>query len=912
VIYDYSTKTQKLLQGHCNPITSTCVSADKKWLATADSGPDSVIVIWDSDTGVPVKTIFNPHAGGVCALAMSSDAMFVASLSSVDPTLASEQELSLWEWTTDNEGALYTSTVPHVVGSSNAHTSVNFNPVDPREIVTNGPRNVTFWTWETFLLKSYDPVMSKKEAGALAHISFITTIYLPETKTCVTSTSAGELVLWDAVVREESAANQDELNVASDEPVETFPRKSIVKTIHLCEGRIDWLSTVDTAYLVVAGEDGAVRFYDFGLRIVAWFEDLNAGPVTSISFASSSAGWQQQNTLDEEDGAFLCPDFIVGTATSYIIGVECGLFTEIEPENRRGAVLVQGLGDDVPCLACHPTMDRLLVGVYDGTLQLWDFRSKTLLMVQELKQDVANNMGGNVQSVTVRPQTMCFDGAGNALAIGMTSGMVRISDAESLQEIESFTNSDSPITFLKFSNDSTWLAAADAQHYVSIYNFVLSADDQRQRQPEDDDNESSTTNENQMVPKWIYVGRYKSHTKAITGLEFTTREDGRTALVSIGEDRMLVEYDLTDATPETGVLLRSDPTKIEQTAVPTACMWHPLLGGDFEDRIVTANNEFKFKQWNADNKSCRRTNLCPTYGGPLNALIAIPAIDPETNKYGPSKYVVYSTAEKVVGIIKLPLDGNPDKAMGLIGHPTSISSIAVSGDGRVVFTAGGSDRCVNIWNVDVAALDRKEEEALSSVVERGGSASMFDELIDAETRQDIVDYFYYAQLRTQGEDATEERQITGKVPLEEIPNMVRALGFYPTEEEVANMVAEIKYATFTETGETQETIDLDTFIKLFVNHKPVFGTSKTEIEEAFNVLGGKMNWGQMVKLLQERGEAMDVGDLKNILKALMGPEGEEVLADSRKGLSAEQFSDKVLGFTEVEEDLGFEDFEEGV
>ena len=68
--------------------------------------------------------------------------------------------------------------------------------------------------------------------------------------------------------------------------------------------------------------------------------------------------------------------------------------------------------------------------------------------------------------------------------------------------------------------------------------------------------------------------------------------------------------------------------------------------------------------------------------------------------YGPSPYIIYSTAEKVVGMIKLPLDGNPSKAMGLIAHPTAISSVAVSGDGRFVVTAGGRDKCVNIWQVD--------------------------------------------------------------------------------------------------------------------------------------------------------------------------------------------------------------------
>jgi hypothetical protein len=77
------------------------------------------------------------------------------------------------------------------------------------------------------------------------------------------------------------------------------------------------------------------------------------------------------------------------------------------------------------------------------------------------------------------------------------------------------------------------------------------------------------------------------------------------------------------------------------------------LGGDFEDRVITANNEFKFKQWNADNKSCRKTSLCPTFGGPLTSLSNIPQLNPEKNQYGPSPYVVYSTAEKVVGIVKV-------------------------------------------------------------------------------------------------------------------------------------------------------------------------------------------------------------------------------------------------------------------
>lgn len=39
---------------------------------------------------------------------------------------------------------------------------------------------------------------------------------------------------------------------------------------------------------------------------------------------------------------------------------------------------------------------------------------------------------------------------------------------------------------------------------------------------------------------------------------------------------------------ETGLLMAEVPRRIEQNGVPTALLWHPLLGSDFEDRLVSA------------------------------------------------------------------------------------------------------------------------------------------------------------------------------------------------------------------------------------------------------------------------------------------------------------------------------------
>ena len=34
----------------CNDLSCTCVSGNKRWLATADKGKDSMIIVWDSYT----------------------------------------------------------------------------------------------------------------------------------------------------------------------------------------------------------------------------------------------------------------------------------------------------------------------------------------------------------------------------------------------------------------------------------------------------------------------------------------------------------------------------------------------------------------------------------------------------------------------------------------------------------------------------------------------------------------------------------------------------------------------------------------------------------------------------------------------------------------------------------------------
>lgn len=93
-----------------------------------------------------------------------------------------------------------------------------------------------------------------------------------------------------------------------------------------------------------------------------------------------------------------------------------------------------------------------------------------------------------------------------------------------------------------------------------------------------------------------------------------------------------------------------------------------------------------------------------------------------------------------------------------MAHPGEITSIAVSHDGKYVFSAGGNDLTVNQWSLFEEYPDLNENEA--------NSLMSFLQLLDGgpfgELHQNFIDYFYYCQLRHGGEDTLDTRRLTGR------------------------------------------------------------------------------------------------------------------------------------------------------
>ncbi|EQC41373.1 hypothetical protein SDRG_01346 [Saprolegnia diclina VS20] len=856
IIYNYAHRTQRILQGHCNPISCCAVSEDKRWIVTADRGSDSMLVVWDATTGNPIKTLFSPHAHGVQCVDISPDAMFLVTLSvpsskSDEPDAASAQEIKLWEWTVARDDALYTA----AVATEDVQTCVRFNTYDIREIVTNGAQRVIFWNWVHHQLQFYSPPLSQKDFKQ-AIGAFTQSIFVPDSSQAITATEDGDLILWDS-----SLVKSGDVLVHAD--------KKAVKIVRMTgldahkPVAIRYLTDMD-GYLVVGAADGAVRFYDFDFRLVAWFEDLSAGPVTSVSFANT-----ETTTDPTAADAFRVPEFIVATSHAFILGITPSIHEEFDVEKRRGTLLMQGIAAEIRGLATHPSATQVAISCASGVLQLWDCVSKRLLMVRHFDED------------KFRPQTLSYDPLGRYILVGFANGAIKLLHVSTLADLHMLRHSKSAILDIKVAPDSSFIAAVDADNYVLLWrNKAMEAEELHHAiDPAD---------------QWMYIGRCRSHAKPITGLEFGL-SDQQALLVTIGEDRMLVEYSLSRSSVLDGIVLTAPPQKIEQSAVPTACFWHPDMPGVHEDLIVIANDEYKFKGWNANNKTCRRTTLNPTYGGPLNRILPIPLEKTKTERY-----CAYSTHDKVVGLIKLPLDGNPHKSMGLIAHAGHISNVAVTCDGRYFITAGGKDLILNMWEVTPSALDAMEAAAGLGVEPYG---SLLEGGLRGPFYNEIVDYFYFAQLRTQGEASTAARNITQEIPLAEIPHVMRALGYYPTELEIQNMCSEVKYSRFTETTKTVDAIGLVDFVKLYINHRPVFGIGKAHIEAAFaTIIGQKrshsLKWPDLKQKLLTLGEKMTEDELSACLSALVGDDAEHW--DAMTAFTSATFADSVLGFEDYD------------
>lgn len=1044
VIYDYrSKKSQRLLQGHCNRITATAYNQHMDILVTVDKGPDSLLVVWDIEKGIPTKTIFDPHPFGTESIDVSPDGRYIVSLSrapknQVQKGTYDDQWVAIWDRTSAMEGPLSTGQLntSKEAGIKDYHYFVKFNTDNIFEFSTTGRKTVRFWSWGPGEdgCRRYSPVPAAKEAHQKKE--FTQTVFIPRSTQAISGTTEGLLVVWDISLimedysqpdqrrqtkmitlfntsgkvehrakkydkgkkrqakeeeegsgnnkeetKEDKAKGQNAKNSSSgnepghselvpgiDEGKEKKRKKVKVtenkKKVLTREVEVVGISVlaVHDKYIIVGSTNGSVRFYDFGFRIKCWFENINLSEVTSISFSNCSSEEIEIRKEEEEEPddkinsrseySFKCQDFVVVDMNAQVRKISSQQFEEIdEPgikENRPESsdssnsggkynqTILKTINHDIEAFSAKPNSTIIAFALSDGSIYEWDYAKKK----NKLK---LLDPGSTASFKDDVPSALAYSPDSRYLIVGTSGKNIRPYDFF-YKESGKDTPWDSVIQVtikknivkiiqISFAENSQSFAAMDDEFCVSLYKIGHKYGDQK------------------AAKEFLFSGKVKCHFLPLTGICFgesldPTSHEITHRLFSISQDKQLIEYKVKEA--QKNNLEIESTFQLEQESIPTACVWYPVNYLK-EDVIVVANSDYKIKLWNVhskDKKICKQTLLGPTYGGPINKLLYL-EIDQKLGG-SPIHYLCYSTEKKIIGIIRLPMDGNPNKTLGLIAHPGKIKGMTCSSDGRLIFTAGVKDKTINIWGFN----DSIFEESLSMFNETENPLDIYPSLLeggkDGQLYRDLKDFFYYSQIRSKDENTTKARKIDKKIPVNEIPFMMSALGYYPTQKELENMQNEVRYSNLhqnreSEVGEeldlTVNDLELDTFVRLFINHRPVYGVTKGLIQKHLEVLGrvemeeekgspnavgsktnknaengGKVSAKKFVELMQNYGEKMSVRDLKECLNILVG-EGEMNEFANEKGDPDSMMMKEVLSLlpefidqeTMMKEILGFED-----
>ncbi|XP_050002564.1 cilia- and flagella-associated protein 251 isoform X3 [Alexandromys fortis] len=817
VIYSVFRNTQYHLQGHPNIISCLCVSEDRRWIATADKGPDCLIIIWDSFSGIPVHTIFDscPEGNGIRSIAITRDAKLLATISD-----AEIQKVCIWKWTLAVETPACTLELPKEYGSQNYLT---FSPASNRELVSNSKTQAVYYSWheEKGILAHSAPILTEKTFNKLVG-KFSQSVFHLKLAQILSATKEGKLVVWD-------------IHYPPKSFVSAFPFIKPRKLVHLQKEGITVLTTVDN-YIVTGDVKGSIKFYDHTLSVVNWYSNFKLGAIRTLSFSKNPASPPTEKSSLPTDctlkgDLFVVRNFIIGTfdATVYHMTADGTKLEKLFVEPR----------DAVYAISCHPYQPLIAVGSVCGMIKVWDYEKKVYLFSRTFEK------GLGVQSLSYNPE-------GALLGAGFTEGTVYILDAMSLENEspEPFKYSRTSISHVSFSHDSNYMATADVSFTVAVYMVVVKS--------------------GQRV--WEYLARLRSHHNSIRSLLFGVHLDSNEPrLLSLGKDRFLIEYNLMKSYKDHLVVL--DIHRTDQGTYPTCMIWYPPLTKELF--LLICNSCYKVKLFNSTTKMCRKTLLGPAYGSPVEHTQVLPVRSTlELQK----RYLVFINKDKV-GLQILPVDGNPHKTCAIVCHPSGVAGMALSYDGRYAFTSGGQDCSVVQWEINLSALE-------AAVSLGGEDLTPFYSLVpggrEGKFYRELEDYFYYSQIRSQGIDTMETRQVSEHICLSELPFVMRAIGFYPSEEKIEDMFNEIKFSEYVDTGKLIDKINLPDFLKVYLNHRPPYGNTMAGIRESFKILGFTNSQGENVirredflNLLLTKGEHMTEEEMYDCFATLFGlnPEG---------------------------------------
>ncbi|KAK9873160.1 hypothetical protein WA026_021393 [Henosepilachna vigintioctopunctata] len=849
VIYDYRRNKMDFFQGHPNKIVAISSVYDGKFLATADSGPDNVIIVWQKSDLSPAMIYFDPFdEQNILNIALSPTGEF---LIAVGESGNDEIKIDLRLWSQGKDDPDGTTCMKNQYGKV---LEIKFSMNKEFQFAILFERVVAFLSWDPKNMKLCDPVVPTiKNKGKYGNLTDIT--YIQKCHEVMVSTKDGCIIIFGSCTyyREFQLEAQDEHMMA----------------IKICKISKVSINSIDSADgLVITGDNsGVISIFDKRLRLLYWFNEYLEKPIYSVRFNMKPRRFDVLDTLEknmdyelllttvESDPEFEddCSDLeIIQKHKLYsdaslakekwivrdFIVVQSETVTFVDFIKNKHTVIYERGRDSVGGIAVHEDFTYLVIAYKNGAICLFNYENNSLNVYHMLPP--AQDLEENAAEVT------CLEYSAKSLhlACGRSNGEMWILHPVLLTPMQEVINVSSyPIQKIVFSNDNKQLAFCNSK--TTVYLMTIDRG------------------------KWTFTGKVRPHYKDICHMFFFSTEPK--TLVTMGLDRNMIVYNNVDI--ELGVELRSSlKVRIDQTATPLACEVYPAKHTRSAYRyMIIADDQYKYKLLNEDTQMCRFVALGPAYGCYQNTPVTKMKILPDHN----DDYMVFMT-KKHFGLQKLPLTGNPYSFVGCFGHPEELSDFKVSGDGEYVFTFGKNDTSVLRWKTQIRGVELmhnlggQDFEPFYCVIEGGKNGFLF---------QEMQDLFFYMQVLHEGENSTLPRRVTDKLAVSELPDLMRACGYYPTDFEIETFMVDIKYRDFDHDGSVRELISFLDFVKLYVNHKPVYGYSIATLETTFDNFtecisyAGSVTREEFLQIVTEEGEPFTLSQINKCMEILLGAQG---------------------------------------
>ena len=193
-----------------------------------------------------------------------------------------------------------------------------------------------------------------------------------------------------------------------------------------------------------------------------------------------------------------------------------------------------GIDSAICGTAVHPSKPELAIVAASGTVQLWNFEEKRLMMVRLLNLKKETD-----KKPAQLPVLLKYDPLGRFIAIGYSDGILQLIDPRTLQDLPlcKMQESTTALSHIVFSFDGAMIVTVDADRFVSLFMYtedraLFTAEAAGKLLAGDDDAVLAALE--QATGAWVFVGRSRLHTSDIVGIEFGLAGDGRPLLMSIG------------------------------------------------------------------------------------------------------------------------------------------------------------------------------------------------------------------------------------------------------------------------------------------------------------------------------------------------------------------------------------------